>query len=280
MKHVVLSLSFFLSTMIYAQKVNDFQYVIVPNKYDAMKTADEYQVNGLSKFLLNKYGFDAYLESDDKPFAMKDAVCDVLYADLMDDSNFIYTRVFFLLKDCEGNTVFKTQEGRSKLKAYRPAYNEAIREAFEDIRALQYSYKGTHKEGSLSSDYIKEKKEITEEQLSTQESTPIDQRVASAPLQPLTDTNLLLEGNQQDKEDKPVLYASEDGFYKAVSFGNSITFYERDDTIGSATTNKNDTFAIKTSQFEGTGYFKEGQLIVARRIKGVVGDVQMIFTKK
>ena len=54
------------------QSLNDYKYVIVPGKFDFLKESDKYQLNSLTKFLFEKYGFEAYLErSKDIPLMMR-----------------------------------------------------------------------------------------------------------------------------------------------------------------------------------------------------------------
>ena len=43
---------------VYSQSnLNDYKYVIVPNKFDFLKENDQYQLNSLAAFLFEKYGF-------------------------------------------------------------------------------------------------------------------------------------------------------------------------------------------------------------------------------
>ena len=37
--------------------LNDYKYVLVPEKFDFLKSNDQYQLNSLTKFLLQKKGF-------------------------------------------------------------------------------------------------------------------------------------------------------------------------------------------------------------------------------
>lgn len=281
MKYGLHFICFLISVSIYGQKINNYKYVIVPDKYDVMKTADQYQINALSKFLLQKYGFDAYLKSDEKPFVMKDWTCKILFADLIDNSNFLQTKVSFVLKDCEGNILFQTRKGRSKKKEYKPSYHEALRDAFRDVKALQYRYDG--KPSELSKSSSRKKVEEIKEAAHTSEATPNikvisntnaqkEEIVISKPKPEPVATEVDLT--------KPILYMSEDDFYRAVAFGNSITFYEEDENIGSIQVVQDTSFPVATSHFEGIGFFKEGRLIIEMKIKGVLGKVQMIFIKQ
>ena len=48
-------------------KINNYKYVIVPSKFEFLKKKDQYQTSSLTKFLFEKYGFNAYLDSDKLP---------------------------------------------------------------------------------------------------------------------------------------------------------------------------------------------------------------------
>jgi len=145
MKHLVIALLLLIHFSSFSQNVNDYQYVIVPEKYEFAKSIDEYQLNSLTQFLFNKYGFDSYRVRDEKPLDLKNGSCNALYADVESDSNFIIARLKVILKDCNGKVVFITEQGKSKEKDFKRAYHEALRKAFVSIEELKYTYNGkTH----------------------------------------------------------------------------------------------------------------------------------------
>jgi hypothetical protein len=47
------------------------------------------------------------------------------------------------LKDCQGNIIFKSKEGKSREKEYHVAYNEALRDAFTSLKDVAYKYDST-----------------------------------------------------------------------------------------------------------------------------------------
>ncbi|GLB48818.1 hypothetical protein Y10_11860 [Neptunitalea sp. Y10] len=131
------------STLLYSQKsVNNYAYVIVPTKFEFLKTADEYQLNSLSKFLFEKYGFTVYMDNE-VPEELLQNPCNGLKADVIDHSGLFTSKLVVTLTDCMGTIVFESKEGKSKDKKYKVAYNEAVREAFEDVEALSYVYDGS-----------------------------------------------------------------------------------------------------------------------------------------
>jgi len=133
---LVLLCSFFSN--VFAQKsVNDYSYVVVPKLYEFLYENDQYQLNSLTKFLFNKHGFNAYFISE-LPNVKR---CDGLYADVISNSSFVYTRISIVLKDCYGTEVFRSTEGKSKHKEYRKAYHQSLRRTFESIERLQANQK-------------------------------------------------------------------------------------------------------------------------------------------
>lgn len=134
----LVSLIFFTG---YAQttRINDFEYVIVPRKYEFQKSPNQYRINTVVKFLLEKEGFKAYFEGDLPEDLIKEP-CSAVKARVENHSGLLTTKVVFSLLDCYGNTVFESGEGKSKIKEFEPSYHEAIRMAFEDLQALNYKY--------------------------------------------------------------------------------------------------------------------------------------------
>jgi|SRR6218665_9634 len=137
-------LCFFLSVFTgIAQSVNDYQYVIVPAKFSFLKKPNEYGLNMLTKKLLEKYGFVTFYDTDEFPVEVGDYNCNKLYADVEKDGSFVNTKLRVVLKDCKGNTLFATENGKSKEKEYGPAYIEALRGTAKSFDDLQYKYNGS-----------------------------------------------------------------------------------------------------------------------------------------
>lgn len=123
-----------------AQNINDYKYVIVPDTYEFSKEEDQYQLNSLTQFLFEKYGFEAYMKSEEKPQDLQDDICKGLKANVIEDSGLFVTKLRVQLEDCRGNMVFESDEGRSREKDYKKAYHEALRDAFKTVAALDYNY--------------------------------------------------------------------------------------------------------------------------------------------
>ena len=63
----ILTLTLF-SFIVFAQKnINNYKYIIVPTTYSFLGEEDKYQLNSLTKFLFNKYGFKAFFQDEEFP---------------------------------------------------------------------------------------------------------------------------------------------------------------------------------------------------------------------
>ncbi|GAA3565235.1 hypothetical protein GCM10022395_14550 [Snuella lapsa] len=120
--------------------LNDYKYVIVPNKFDFLKEKNQYQLNALAQFLFRKYGFNALMEGDGYPEDMVLNRCLTLKSDVIKDSGLFKTKLTVELKDCNDRVVYTSEIGESREKEYAKAYNEALREAFKSLETLNYEY--------------------------------------------------------------------------------------------------------------------------------------------
>ncbi|MET4142336.1 hypothetical protein ABIB30_004737 [Pedobacter sp. UYP1] len=144
MKRYILLLLLFISFSGYAQHtINNYKYVLVPEKFSFLKEQDQYRLNTLAKFLLAEKGFDAYFDNFDLPTAIANNKCDALHAEVLEKKGMFTTNLTLLLKDCKGNIVFKSKEGKSREKEYKTSYNLALRDAFTSLDEVKYAYNGT-----------------------------------------------------------------------------------------------------------------------------------------
>lgn len=142
MKKVLLSLILLCSFASFSQSVNDYQYVIVPIKFDFFKENDRYRLNTNTKSLLQKYGFKAYLSNEEMPAEATNSRCNVLYASLEKDPSMFVTKIKVVLKDCQERVVFESDYGSSRAKDLAPAFNEALRGTSKSFETLDYKYNG------------------------------------------------------------------------------------------------------------------------------------------
>jgi len=133
----VLFLLFYVSA--FSQKsLNSYQYAIVSAKFDFLKKSDMYQTSSLTKFLLRKKGFDAFLSTDSLPKGIYENRCAILFVNILSSSGSFVTKNVVEFRDCNGVVVYTSKVGKSRKKEYKPAYHQAIREAFKDVKIQEY----------------------------------------------------------------------------------------------------------------------------------------------
>lgn len=138
MKKFLILFSLILTINTYSQDLSQYKYVVVPEQFSFLKEADQYQLNSLTKFLFEKYGFETYIEGEEAYVKLSPDRCEGLYADVLNDSGLFRTKLQITLKDCRNQQVFKSREGESRQKDYGTAYQAALREAFKSIEELDY----------------------------------------------------------------------------------------------------------------------------------------------
>lgn len=159
---------FIVSNVFSQTNLNQYKYVVVPNKFDFLNEADQYQLNSLSKFLFEKYGFIALKEGGNYPEDINKNRCLALKSNVTKDSGLFKTKLTIELKDCNDRIVYTSEVGESREKEYKMAYNEALRDAFKSIEALNYKYQpseniislATTNEAPLKSEVAEEIQEL------------------------------------------------------------------------------------------------------------------------
>lgn len=164
MKKFAFLLLLLLSGICNSQSVNDYKYVIVPDKFDFLKEANQYNMNTLVKMMFEKYGFVTYLQSENISQEMAMNRCKSLYADVVKSSGFLNTNLTIQLKDCTGQVVYTSEMGQSKEKLHQKAYYEALREASKSFDVLGYAYNGANGEKTMS---------LTEKAVPVSEAKPV-----------------------------------------------------------------------------------------------------------
>lgn len=141
MKNKVFLLLLLVVSYGFSQSVNDYKAVIIPMKYDFLKTENQYRLQTITKMNLQKAGFQAFYAAETIPAEITDR-CNLLYVDVKKENAFLVTKLFIILKDCYGTEVYKSVIGKSREKEFEVSYTEALNLAFESLYSLNYKYNG------------------------------------------------------------------------------------------------------------------------------------------
>jgi len=141
MKKSILFLIFFIASYGFSQSINDYKAVIIPMKYDFQKSENQYRLQTMTKFNLEKAGITGFYANQSISSEYNDR-CKLLYIDVVEDKAFLVTKLLILFKDCNGNIIYQSPAGKSKAKEFESAFSEALNEAFIPVYALEYKYNG------------------------------------------------------------------------------------------------------------------------------------------
>lgn len=246
MKKILVILLLINLSFSYSQNsLSDYSYITIPEKYNFLKENDQYDLNSLTKFLFNKYGFHAFFENEIPEHLSR---CEGLKADVKDNSGFIYTKFQIVIYDCKGNEIFKSKEGKSKLKDYRGAYHQALREAFKDIERLGIKQK-IKNDVFIENDSLS-KKEVPHKTNNTKDKT--------------------------DLKSYNFVYKN----YKLTKNNNGYTIWKNDEIIGEAIpASVKGYFVVKTKDFIGIGIQTEDYFSIEKYEANSPKLLPMVFEK-
>jgi len=164
LKYILITVLVLSSGIIIGQRsLNEYKYVTVPNKFDFLKSDNQFQLNSLTKFLFKKEGFQTLFGGDVRPEELIKNSCLGLTTKVNNTSGLLNTKLVIELVNCRNETVFTSTEGRSKEKDYKKGYHEALRKAFKSITDLNYSYEPVKELVVPETQVEKEKVTIPEE---------------------------------------------------------------------------------------------------------------------
>ena len=142
MKNIFLSICLLISFAVQSQsqQFDDYKYIVVSKKNDGLKKENQYQTSTLVKYLFTQRGFTTVFE-DSMPTDLNKDPCLGLYVNLIDASSILITKASLILKNCSGEEVFVTKQGKSKHKDYKAAYSEVLSEAMKSFEGIKHNYK-------------------------------------------------------------------------------------------------------------------------------------------
>ncbi|MBP2830959.1 hypothetical protein J8281_02065 [Aquimarina sp. U1-2] len=256
----VVTLTFF-SLGVFAQKsINDFKYIVIPKSFEFLTKEDAYQLNSLTQFLFNKYGFNAYVRGKDMPNDLAENSCKGLLVDLKKKSSLFVSKLMIELTDCQGNVVFLSSVGTSREKDFKKAYQEALRDAFKDIQNLNYQYNGA---GEGSENNIVQ---VTPIPLKEKPSTSMQPAQKGEALRkaPITSQELKVE----DSNSKTFILNDKEYVFEKKEYGFELLENLKESTISSAKIYKlkrDNTYLVEGGDWSGSGHFDSfGNFILER----------------
>ena len=171
MKHLSITLIAILvasQTSLTAQiNLDQYKYVSVPNRFDFMKSSDQFQISSLAKFLLTKNKFTVLENLEKYPTDLATNQCLLLNLNVEQIKGFLKTKLEVQFLNCKNQVVFKSDIGMSREKDFKTAYHQALRAAFSSVPEANYKFNETVDTVSTNEKLISDKPEVSTVAVST-----------------------------------------------------------------------------------------------------------------
>ena len=161
-----------------AQKdINNYKYVLLPQKFDFLKEVDQYRLNTRARYLLKTNGFNVYYNNERFPKDLAVNNCLAIKANVVEVSTLFKTKLKIEFRDCYNEVIFVSDAGSSKEKLMNNAYIEALTKTFKSIESLNYSYQPEKSQVVSSNTLMKNSVEAIIEEKSTNEKVETNKSV-------------------------------------------------------------------------------------------------------
>lgn len=133
MKKFVSILLLFVFIGLQAQQMNDYKYIIVPEKFSDFEK-NQYQLNFLLKQLLNKKNYTVLSDNAETwPDEVKENPCLALKTDVVKESSWRKNILNVIFTKCNGTDSFK-YNGTSNIKEFKEGYQDAMKLAMQQVK--------------------------------------------------------------------------------------------------------------------------------------------------
>ncbi|MEW5676382.1 hypothetical protein ABGT15_08720 [Flavobacterium enshiense] len=146
MKNFFLLFVFVFTITTYSQSVSEYKYIVMPQKFGFLKKPNQYNLNSLTKSVLEQQGYSVYYEDGVLPQDLAENRCKALYADMLENNTLFSTKIKLELKDCKNQVVFISEEGTSREKEFEKAYIQAFRGVGKSLQTIKSKPKQEFKE--------------------------------------------------------------------------------------------------------------------------------------
>lgn len=133
MKKFIAALVFISFSMLNAQQISDYKYIVIPETFTDFKT-NQYSLNTYLKNLLERKDYQILSENvQEWPAEAQQNTCSVLKADLRKEKSFLKNKLEVIFTDCQQKTI-SSLEGSSSIKEYDKGYQEAVKLAIQNVK--------------------------------------------------------------------------------------------------------------------------------------------------
>ncbi len=187
----------FLTTL-HAQ-FEPYKYIIVPTQFEDFTKENQHQTSTLLKHLLTQREFNVVYENN-LPEELRKNRCLGLKAELNNDSSLFTIKVNVVMTDCNDQVVFATEQGRSKLKEFKPGYAEAMRRSLRSLDGISHNYSPKKAEQMETEEMVEVETKTSNTTKDVSEATIAETKTAKKVVEEKIEETPMMETSMKEKE--------------------------------------------------------------------------------
>lgn len=232
MKKISMLVLAICSTGVFAQKVSDYKYIFIPEKFQTFKKSSFGLEAALAKALQGKK-YEVLTESMDKwPSEARNNSCNVLNAEVLNDKSLFTNKIILQFKDCNKNLVLESK-GSSDIKEFEDGFADALKQSLTKV--------GISNPVAMLPAHAAETSQVTQNTVSESTTTSAPPSANSFSNGRIDVQKIEIDANQ---------------FILAKS-GSSVPF------ASFKTTSKREVFIVKLADGNTTiGYYENGNIVI------------------
>ncbi len=252
MKVLFIFLSIFIASLGHAQSLNDYKYVIVDNQYEFQNEANEYRLNEMMVFEIEKRGLTAYRNTSVLPQDLNKGTCNALTLKVTSSSGLrVKMKIEFV--NCSSVVVFTTKDGIGRTKVYQKAYREAVRDAMTSLDEINYTYSGGLVDRPSGIE--------VPIQIMQPSAVSVDMDIKSS-VKVVTEVPSDIPSSELVEQVGDEIYFTDSKEYKIQSTKTGFNIYNKNNLIGTLKKSQSGCYFAITSNFTGIGYEKDDSLVI------------------
>ena len=138
MTKIIFLLLIFISNFVVAQNPDNYNFARIPSRFNFQNEKNQYRINTTLKAFFQQKGFTTFIDDEIFTDAFSESNCNKIYIDLEVKNTFFKTILFVIVKDCKNTILIKSEEGSSRSKELKIAYNEALLMALKSLKNIQF----------------------------------------------------------------------------------------------------------------------------------------------
>ena len=226
-----------------AQEIFDYNYVIIPEKFEFQNRKHQYQLNSLLRVLFQEKGFQVFMNTEQKPDKLAADPCLALKVNVEKVSAFLTSKFQIKMINCLDEVVYQSKIGKSRSKAYEDGYSEAIKDAFTSIQKLERN---------------KNRKDKKATAVQIKSSTTAEQKMKK----------------------QSITYKKDGKSYQLIHQADQYELYQDDIKIADIIPAEDGSFLYKSQSLNGIARFTpQGDLIITYKDQDIGRSMEMTYYK-